>query len=354
MKFTQEIPAYVIGLEQPEAERWQEVIAAEKRLAKRLVRAVKKDMAFPDNVLTRVVKWLVGKTYQVFAGRNIDEIDAWADALGQPRDDALLLQCSYGLSHLSELVDASSFWKPFAGFFGCTAGLRWLPGLGMVHSRNMDWAMNGMGQATRVFRFRRGRREFVSLGVIGFVGVFSGMLLRKYSVTMNWLPPTARPTFDFGPTFLIREILETCDTYEEAVYALKNTPLLTNASFLVCGVRQGQGCVIERTHQEAAVRRFRAPALVQANHFNARRLCRFNASLRDIDDTYEPDDETRYGYSVRRQNVLHEQLRRLNGNLTLKEIAGCLDVEPVLNEDTCQQMVLCPAQGTLVAWRRVS
>ena len=100
--------------------------------------------------------------------------------------------------------------------FGCTAGVRWLDGLGMVHLRTLDWPLATMGQATRFFRFQRGAREFVSVGVPGQVGVLSGMLPGGYSVTINWAPPIGRPSFDFGPTFLLRDTLETCDRYDDA------------------------------------------------------------------------------------------------------------------------------------------
>jgi hypothetical protein len=38
------------------------------------------------------------------------------------------------------------------------------------------------------------------------------MLPHAYSVTINWAPPAAFPCFNFGPAFLLREVLETCDT----------------------------------------------------------------------------------------------------------------------------------------------
>src|SRR5262249_31060972 len=138
--------------------------------------------------------------------------------------------------------------------FGCTAGVRWADGVGMVHVRTLDWPLPAMGEATRLFRFRRGAREFVSVGVPGQVSVLSGMVPGPYSVTINWAPPAAPPSFELGPASLLRNTLEGCDGYEAAVEALRRTPLSTSVFFTVCGTERGQACVIERSQRAAVVR----------------------------------------------------------------------------------------------------
>lgn len=326
MAFTSRIPCYTIDLTKPEEDRWQHVIAKEKRTAKRLSREIRKHW---PSVATGLLKYPFRVLYRASGGRFTAESDSWAEALGECPAESLLAQCSYELAHTGAWLGS---------LFGCTAGIRWVPGVGMVHVRNMDWPVSCLGEATRLFGFRHGRRQFVSLGVLGFVGVLSGMLPKRYSVTMNWAPPTSRPTFDFGPSFLIREVLETCDTYDEAVAVLKHTHLSTSVFFVVCGTKKNQGCVIERTHREAGVRRLRDDGLSKANHFELRRFARFNDGV-DLE------------YSMERQESLAEQLRQVRGGADVCEIAACLDAEPVLNEDTCQQMVFCPTRGTTAAWR---
>lgn len=61
-----------------------------------------------------------------------------------------MLNGAYELSHVR-----------FPKLFGCTAGVRHVEDLGMVHVRSLDWPLASMGIATRLFRFRRGGREFV-------------------------------------------------------------------------------------------------------------------------------------------------------------------------------------------------
>ena len=103
-----------------------------------------------------VLRWVFARLYQSTGGLYRDEIASWADALGVSLGTTTILNCAYELSHVR--------WPKL---FGCTAGMRWIDELGMVHVRNLDWPLAAMGPATRLFRFRRGPREFVSVGVPG-------------------------------------------------------------------------------------------------------------------------------------------------------------------------------------------
>ena len=334
--FIAETPSYVIDLELPEPLRWAEVIAAERENAKRLIDRAAADLAR----VPRIARWGFGKLYERFGGLYRGEIKAWAEGLGVSAGTATMLNCLYELSHLPNLS------KPF----GCTAGIRWIEGQGLVHVRTLDWPIAGMGTATRLFRFRRGGREFVSVGVPGQVGVLSGMLPGGYSVTINWAPPASLPTFDYGPTFLLREVLETCDTYDQAVARLKDEVLSTSVFFTVCGIGQGQACVIERTQRAAAVRPLIGPALVQANHHIALDFSKNNSAILEV-----PPEEEVFSLdgSTKRVNILQTGLSALPAACSLEAAAAPLDVPTVLNSQTCQKMVFCPQSGEIKLWRLV-
>lgn len=202
----------------------------------------------------------------------------------------------------------------------------------MVHVRTLDWPLWSIGKATRIFKFRKGERCFTAVGISGYVGVLSGMLPGAYSATINWAPPDGRPKFDFGPAFLLREVFETCDTYEEAVRILTHMPVSTPVFFTVCGVKRGQACVIERTHEKAAVRKFRSPVLVQGNHHIAHEFTTNNTDKDILTD------------SRKRVKALRKDI---------KNIETCLNNEPVLNADSVQKMTFCPGTGELRAWRMI-
>src|SRR5205085_2393841 len=98
-----------------------------------------------------------------------------------------------------------------------------------------------------------------------------------------WAPPAALPTFaDFGPTFLLRDVFETCDTYGAAVDKLSATRLSTSVFFTVCGVGKEEACVIERTQRQAVVRAPVNGVLVQANHHLSAALSKNNDAIIEV------------------------------------------------------------------------
>jgi hypothetical protein len=332
--FATDVLSYTIDLGRDERERWAPVIASETEVARGIVREAGAEFARVPELL----RWVFARLYRASGGLYRGEIAAWAEAIGVSSGTATMLNCAYELSHL----------RP-PRIFGCTAGVRWVEGLGMVHVRSLDWPLEAMGPATRLFRFRRGEREFVSVGVPGQVGVLSGMRPGAYSVTINWAPPASFPSFGFGPTFLLRDTLETCDSYDEAVRTLTQTRLATSVFFTVCGTEQGQACVIERTRREAVVREMTGPVLAQANHHVAEPFAANNEGIREVD----PGEEVfSLDGSCRRAEALRDALAGLDSSATLDAAMGALGVGTVLNGDTCQQMGFCPRTGDVTVWRR--
>jgi hypothetical protein len=332
--YTADVPTYVIDLHTPEDQRWAEVIAREMAVAGRLVQ----EAAAEFGRVPELLRWVFARLYHAFGGLYRGEIDSWANALEVSSGTATMLNCAYELSHLR-----------LPKLFGCTAGVRWVDGLGLVHVRTLDWPLASIGEATRLFRFRRGDREFVAVGATGHIGVLSGMLPHAFSATINWAPPAGRPSFDFGPAFLLRNTLEECDSYDAAVQALRHTPLSTSVFFTICGTEKGQACVIERTQRAAVIREMSGPALVQANHHLAPRFLKNNT---DLDELEEGETESFHRDSEKRAEALLSNLAGFPSPCTLEDMANPLNAAPVLNQYTCQQMVFCPRTGGVKVWRR--
>lgn len=234
--FSTDIPTFTIDLDRPESERWSAVIAQTRESAQQLLREAGTELRYVPQFVQQFFAWL----YRWRGGMYTGEIAALARGLGVSNGTATVLNCAYELSHLH---------RP--KLLGCTAGVRHIEGRGMVHVRTLDWPLPSIGPATCLFRFRKGAREFVVVGVPGQVGALSGMVPGGYSVTINWAPPGRNPNFNWGPTFFLRHVLETCDTYAQAVAMLRDTALSTSVFFTVCGTKQGEGCVIERSQREA-------------------------------------------------------------------------------------------------------
>ena len=262
------------------------------------------------------------------------------------RAEAVAGNCAYEISHAGWWAGAA--WERLRRPFGCTSAVASGDGA-LLHFRVLDWPLKGLGDATRVFRFRRGRREFITFGPLGFVGALTGMLPGAWSASINWAPPVGRPTLDWGPAFLLRETLESCDSYREAVAELRSARLSCSVFFVVAGAAPGEGCVIERTPRDSAVRRLRDGSVVAANHFMSRRLARLNAGIREEDE----DGAAIYWDGEEREQVLKHQIAELPRGVSLAQAALALRKRPVSSIETTQRIVMRPGSGEWRAWRRV-
>ncbi len=121
--FTTDVPTYLIDLERDEAMRWKEVVSHEKLVASRLVQ----EAGSQFERVPELLRWVFARLYESSGGLYPGEIASWAEALGVSLGTVTILNCAYELSHLR--------WPKL---FGCTAGVRWVDGLGMVHVRGLD------------------------------------------------------------------------------------------------------------------------------------------------------------------------------------------------------------------------
>lgn len=317
-------PLYTVDLELPGKKRWKRVIHEETEAA--LLVAQEALSELPLYVKHGPVAWAFEAAYRGAGGLYLKEMEQWADAMGISCAKVLLLNCLYELSHV----------QPILRSFGCTTGVRWIEGAGMVHLRTLDWPLNSVRKATRQFSFQYRDHHFVTVGLPGFVGALSGMVPGQYSVTINWAPPNGvNPTFrHLGPAFALREALTCCRTYAEVVQSLSQTPLSTSVFFTVCGKEKGQACIIERTQEQACIRELtQAPTgvLVQANHFNG-----FDRNNEEIREGGDEETMSLYEDSYQRQQWLQ---RQLESSRTTRDLTYCLSAEPVFNETTQQRMM---------------
>jgi hypothetical protein len=131
-----------------------------------------------------VGKAALAQGYKLSGGHFLDDIAVWAEATGRSESDVIGGNISYELAQAGAYL-ADRFW----GLFGCTAVVLKVPGFGMVHVRNLDWSLEEMGRTTIIVRLKKRGREVVTVTNPGLVGVLSGMVPGKFSITLNWAPP---------------------------------------------------------------------------------------------------------------------------------------------------------------------
>jgi hypothetical protein len=344
---------YSIDLRLSPEQIWAPMMEKERETARQLADAGWRSIARDTAGATRLsestaLRWTrrlaapLSLLYCCTGGRHLPEMDLWAARIGMKRSHLLVLQCLYELSHLGAPVRS----------FGCSSGVVELAGGRMLQARSLDWDLPEIGPSTRIIRCKTRRgHEAVLVGLPGQVGALSAMVPGAYSVTINWAPPASWPMFFLGPLFALREVVDTCGQFHEAVNFLKTRKFSSSVFFTVCGTKPGEGCVVECvkkglfTEQKRRVRVMGDGPLVQTNHYQHQDLATFNP----------PSPETRSmleATSRARAERLKANLSALPANATIDDARACLETPPVQNEESCQQMVFSPATGEVGVWIR--
>lgn len=335
MKFSENVKEYHIDLTSPPEERWVEVISKEGRAFSSAYKQAELSFSEYQAVFDSIPFVILKGVYSNLMGedlyREVISIEEQTDT-----DMLGAVNLSYDLGAFSDVC------------LGCTTGI--IEKDEPIQVRTLDWPLTKMGMATRVFHFHEEARSFVVVGAVGFVGALSGMVPGGYSVCINWLPTSGSANTAFAmlkgysPPMLLRKVLETADTYEEAVDMLKNIRLSCSVSFSVCGVKKGQACVIERTNNDSVVRK---KDTVAANHFVSKSFKKNNSILLEEDE----DTMSLMECSTTRREALNKAVRRLPKKADISDAIGCLDA--VQKEDTVQKIAFCPATSEYIILRRV-
>jgi hypothetical protein len=169
--------------------------------------------------------------------------------------------------------------------WGCTSGV-WRSEKGPTMHRVLDWPFPNLGTHMVVARQSGPAGEFYNMTWPGLAGSFQGLAPGRFAVAINqapmrkhragyagdWLKNRAavRETRAIPPAHLLRQVLERAPDYAAAKKSLSETRLAVPAIFILSGVQDGEGCVIERTESEAALRHLDGACVCVANHFETR------------------------------------------------------------------------------------
>jgi acid ceramidase len=89
----------------------------------------------------------------------------------------------------------------------------------------------------------------------------------KFSITLNAVSSTEKPNLAPPVTFLIREVLENADSFQEALQLLSETEIASDCLLMLVGANMGEQVVIERTPRKFALRYSEENHLVVTNDY---------------------------------------------------------------------------------------
>jgi hypothetical protein len=313
------VPEIDLDLSLPPGERWQG-LAAHAEAAGRLLDCYLRDL----NQLGSFAP-LVEAYADAFVSReHRAEVGSIARIVGRREIDVLL---------------GSLYYDAFRQLIGCTAFACDGPD-GPIHARNLDWWTEDqmLARLTCVVRAHGGSAigPYQMVSWPGFIGALSGLAPGRFAVTLNAAISNERPSLAAPVVLVLRQALETCRDFGEAMRLLERTPIAADCLLLVTGTRAGEMAVIERTSTRAAVRGPERGFVAVTNDY--RSLDAAGAAMAG-----NPLQETACGRFDRAVERLSEGLP--------SNPAACLQIlgDPAVRMSiTVQQMVMVPRTGELV------
>lgn len=242
---------YIVNLDLPPAERWK-FLKNHVSTINDLMQCYLDDfIGVEDEFIANLhllKDQLVSKDY-------IEEINFLAEITGYSPSATLLQNLYY---------DAMKM------YIGCTSVAIETKNGKMLHARNLDWWSDNdiLSRYTEVFDFQsNGKTVYKSVAWLGYLGVTSGVKPNAFSVSIN--AASSHDSFEIAKpvTYLLREVLETCKTYEEAKEILINTKVMSDSILTLVGAKKGQKIIIERTPTQAKVLESSGETIIATNHY---------------------------------------------------------------------------------------
>ncbi len=168
-----------------------------------------------------------------------------------------------------EILIANLYYDILKFYFGCTAFAVY-NNTQMLHARNLDWhTVNDLlSKHSCIFNFTKNNKViYKTVGWPGFISALSGMRLTSFSLTLNAVLSNDSPQITMPISFLLREVLATCSTYEAAKIKLEETSIISDCLILLSGTTENQMSVIERTPTRFSTRVSRLPYIVVTNDY---------------------------------------------------------------------------------------
>ena len=279
-----------------------------------------------------IVIWVAG----MFGKDYVTEIRAIAKHSGAPLSHVLLGNIMYDLFQLGGISGLG------CSSYSCNIDDK--PTL----VRNMDWVWpRTTGKHSRLIRFHDGDDHYLSVSVLGCVGVLSAMCPGKWAVTINQAP-TEGATFSLFQWPVLQRLRAVCDelgTYRQLAAGLQEYQTMTSFFAHVVGIKPTEHCVITGLGNDFRKRKIKTGSLVQANHFiGHRELEEYNGPEKWEDD----DGQWWYCDSQARERSLNKQL--MKPPKTLAEARKKICTSVVTTADTVQQMVFQPESGYSKVW----
>eukprot|EP00927_Polykrikos_kofoidii_P053005 TRINITY_DN470_c0_g2_i1.p1 TRINITY_DN470_c0_g2~~TRINITY_DN470_c0_g2_i1.p1 ORF type:complete len:509 (-),score=81.83 TRINITY_DN470_c0_g2_i1:80-1606(-) len=379
-----------VNLDEEPGSRWDHVIEAHIHLLPRIIEIV--DDCLGKGVLAKSASTVfagLNKAGRIFFG---EELQGIARVSGIPVGKVALMQVAYEVfaacTSIVVDIDADAASSSFmsvpvsasddAVVDGKGAAVEGEAGAGCgrvpFHIRTMDWDLAQLQELTVEVDFvKNGCTVFSATTWPGYVGVLTGVKVGVCSISVNYrrsplgaenpvkgiVENMMRGLMRAWPvSFLVREALDSCTSFDEAVGALSCSDLMAPTYIIMAGPTEGDGVVITRNRTYVATGNDeqsppqwslrRDGPIVQANMDHWR-----DPGVVDSDGNDEAYAWQDICDSISRRAVVREALARTGSVVTPLDLWLLLSLPPCLASDTVYTVAMCPATGALCTRVRV-
>lgn len=342
------VPRYVINLDLPPSERWNQLIIDKKQ-----------------NILD-LLQNLKNFTGEFFHGKLFKLVDKYlpymAKTLPQPYLSELNGIAKVAEISLGEITLYNIFYEVFTV---CTSLISEAKDGKILHARNLDFGLflgwdiqNHTWSTTEILRplvveldfQRKNRTVYKSINFAGYVGVLTGMKPQRFTITLDerfsldggfvgiirWLMGDRSAKW---AGFLMRDILDKKSTYQEALEILTHSKLLAPVYFILSGNSSGQGAIITRGRNDAEVWHLGSKSISQSSTWYL------------IETNYD-HWETPPFYDNRRAPAIHCLDESGQENVSFSTLYNVLSTIPVLNKLTTYTSLMDVSSGRFETWLR--
>jgi beta subunit of N-acylethanolamine-hydrolyzing acid amidase len=335
------VPRYSVSLNEPPSTRWNHIVdeyREQMRAADRAVSAMIRDGA-GGRVKGKIVENLASgmlRTYNAFGGVYYGaELQGIANRLGVALGKLVLMNIVYNLSAYCSAVVVEVDGVP-------------------VHIRTMDWDLDVLEPLTVEIDFVLDNRVLFSATTwVGCVGVFTGVKPNCFSSSINFrisdgtiLQNVKRGLGRSWPvSFLMREVLESAQSYEQAVAFLANSHVMAPCYIVVAGTKAGEGAVLTRERSSDIVeRRITLADRLGGNNDDDKSSRRRAFIVQTNQDHWDFDERNDIMWSMERRELAAATLSSLGADACVNDLWRLMRQPPILNELTIYTTLMIPAR----------
>ncbi|KAB7508024.1 Acid ceramidase [Armadillidium nasatum] len=306
--------------------------------------------------------WILKSKFGIHAPRNVSVHAPLAKTLPDPYYEEIKGIAEAGNLTVTQITMYNIFYEVFTV---CTSIITQDPSGYIHHGRNLDFGLflgwddhNHTWIVAELLRplviqlewYKNGSLLFESVSYTGFIGVITGIKKDKFSFSLD-----ERFTWNGGyigllewimfkdhdqkwVSFLIREVMETAESYEEAKSNMLTPRLLAPCYLILSGIYPGQGCVITRYRNDYNLLELGSSKEGQGSWFL-------------VETNYDHWKEPPF-YDDRRTPAIKCLNEGGQNNTGWELIYNVLSTKPVLNKLTTYTTLMDSKKGVMRTWLR--